>query len=208
MNIYQLASSILPPEKRSKTITSFINSLSSPIQWLSDTFDLYINDANIADYTAVAYSYLDEVRFEKKVYLSLVDNNTSVPTDTNYWYCYQQNWVGVKDRKNIDGTKLKFEYAINKYFGTAMPHDPYNGDIYIERNNYKSNTFFVGLTEEHSSTVGLTGSDDWVGESEISISSEIFTIKVSTSSGITELEIKAFADKYISFSLTYTVIFY
>lgn len=207
MNIYQLASNILPPEKRSTTIKAFVNALLSPVQWLSNTFDLYINDANIADYASGTYDYLDEVKYNKKNYLSLSDNNTHLPTDSNYWYCYQSNWVGVKDRKNIVGNILAFEYAINKYFGLQKPIDPNKGDIYISNNNVRTNTFMVGLTEPHSSTVGLTISDDLVGETGVSIASTIFTINVPTGA-VSELEIRGFTDKYIAFSMTYTVTFY
>lgn len=206
MNLYQLANSILPPEKRSTTIKAFINAMLSPLQWLSNAFDLYLNDANIADYVAGTYNYLDEVRYNHKIYVSLVANNTSLPTDTNSWYCYQVNWVGVNDRKNIYGNKLVLEYAINKYFGLQLPVDPTNGDIYIV-NNQSSNTFVVALTEPYSSTVGLTTSDDLVGESSVSFFSYMMTV-YAPNGIISELEIRSFIDKYLSFSITYNVIFY
>ena len=208
MNNYQVAHDILPPDKRTSTIEAFLFGLVSPIQWLHDMFFTSYNlGSDVSEYVAGTYSYLDQVKYNRKVYVSLIDNNTSAPTDTNNWYMCQSFERGMIERKNIDGNKLKLEYALNKYFKTTFLPPPYQSQIYISNTTNIFGNFFVALTEEHSSEVGLTEGKNYIGDSGISVTSDNFTIFVPTGAA-TELDIRAFANQYVPTSLTYTVTFY
>lgn len=207
MNIYTLVTNILPPDKRTTTIKAFINALSSPLQWLSDIWEAYVNGSSIQQYVAGTYSYLDEVTYQKKVYVSLSDNNTASPTDSTKWYKYQDNFRGLKFRVNIDGTRSRLEYALNKYFGTIYLPYPSTSQIYITNNSVISGTFFVGLNAASSSEVGISNGD-FVGLSGSSSFSENFSINVPTSAGIDELEITNFAKQFVPLSISFKIIYY
>jgi hypothetical protein len=82
---------MLPPDKRNKNTTAYLSSLLKPLQWVRDLwFSEYNTGTTAAAFsTAAPYAKYDRVLYNKSVYESLIDNNTDVPTTSN-WFLVQK----------------------------------------------------------------------------------------------------------------------
>jgi len=158
-NIPQASIELLPPDKRYTGNITFIKSLLSALQWAHDLFfDSYYNGTTAPDYSPGTYNYLDQVVYNKQVYLSNIDNNTDAPTTVN-WTLIQKNFIGLKERILYNGSKIVLEYAMNKEFGgTFRQPGGANSDIYTENLPSSEVAFVVGTTEATSSSVSINAS--------------------------------------------------
>jgi len=210
---------LLPPDKRFKKQVAWINVLMSPLQWLRNLwFGDYINGAVYSDWNNVStYSKYDRVKYNKSIYESLVDDNTNNnPTDANYWFQVQVNFIGVSERVNYNGQKLVLEFALNKWFGTTFRQPPLVSDIYINNADVIPGVFVVGGVEAISSSVFRTGSSEVVIDGYTFAAQPNFNIYVpiavynALDTGMINNEkiFRNFADKYIPAGLIYSIITY
>jgi len=215
ININQISIELLPPDKRYTKNIAFVQSLLTGMQWIRDLiFGSYYEGAQeslIEDYAPGTYNYLDRVIYNKKVYLSLDNNNTVVPTDTTLWLMIQDNFIGVRERILYNGSKLVLEYALNKQFGTVFRNPPNVSDIYIGNIGPVVDGFLIGETV--GSTVGETTSSDPIGGqlpfvyiNNFQINIPILALDISVDANYKA--VGNFVDKYIPASLRYTVVNY
>ena len=168
MSIYQIdyqrrIPELMPPDKRYSKGVAWLKSLTSPLQPLwYQMFVLYKVGAIgfYPTWTAGTYNKFDRVQYGQTIYESLVDNNTAVPTDSNYWRIFQFSFIGVDERMKYNGTHLVLEYALNTRFGTNFVQPPGTSDINFTINNPSNNVFVVGGDEFNSDNVKLTSSSN------------------------------------------------
>lgn len=207
---------ILPPDKRRNNMLAISKALiSAPLQWAHDLlFNTYYLGSSDPNYAPGTYEYQQKVIYNKKVYSSLIDNNTDNPTSSN-WILVCDDFTGVSERILYNSTKLIFEYSLNKKFGTTFrqPNDPVNptpSDIYITGLSAVPTGFRVGSTESGSSSIGLSSSGASIGSNYPFSYVNNFTINVPSSvlAAQTSQAIRAFANKYVAAGLNFTITSY
>lgn len=206
-NINDASVEMLPPDKRYLNNVNLIRSLLSTLQWFHDLFfHSYYEGIVPATYAPGIYNYLDQVVYDKKVYLSLINNNSDLPTTSN-WTLVQNDFIGLQERVLYNGSKLVLEYALNKEFNTTFRQPPVNSDIYISNDNPSVVGFLVGLTEPYCSSVGRTTSSDAIGPGGPFLYTNNFVIHIpSAALALTNTQaITNFVNKYIPASLKFTI---
>jgi hypothetical protein len=204
---------ILPPDKRYKNNITLIQSLLSSLQWARDLFfSSYYEGSTADDYSAGTYNFLDQVKYNKKIYSSLIDSNTDAPTTDN-WILVQDNFIGVKERVKYNGGKLVLEYALNKEFDTTFRQPANVSDIYITNLNPESVGFIVGEDEAHSSYVSEDTSEKpivfnlpfaYVKNFQINVPSAVYAGIASTDTRRNS-SIRNFVNQYIPSGLNYLI---
>jgi len=217
VNINDTAINLLPPDKRYKNTIAFIQSLLRPLQWLRDLFfGSYYGGSTALPYSAGTYNYLQQVKYQKKIYASLIDGNTDLPTTTN-WLLIQDNFIGLQERVLYNGSKLVLEYALNKEFDSTFrqPQTPSGigdtvSDIYITNLSSSVVGFLIGHTEAYSSSVGQTTSADKIGNNNTFTYANNFQINIPSAifASTNEQAVRNFVNQYIPTSLNYTVTTY
>lgn len=156
---------LLPPDKRYKNIISYLSAcMLSTVQYLRDAvLGDYRLGSVVGTWVAGSYARGIKVNYKKGIYVSLVNNNTAIPTDTNNWYMQQQFFIGLSERLAYNGQNIVLTYALNRWFGTTF-RQPGQGtsDIYISTSATDANTFTVGYDEGESSSVSYNNSTEFV----------------------------------------------
>lgn len=208
---------MLPPDKRNNKMVRWIQVILSPLQWVRNLwFGEYRTGSTASAWNnlvIIPYSKYDRVIYKKAVYESLVSGNTSIPTDTTKWMLVQSNFIGLSERLLYTGQKLTLEYALNKWFGTTFRQPPSTSDIYITNNVVPIAPFRVGLTSPVSSSVGLTSSSEFVGQTAQFAAAINFTIYVpvavynalDSNSANRDKIFRSFADKYVAAGMVYQI---
>lgn len=170
MSIYdldfdQFVVNMLPPDKRLPVEVNYLQDAFTAVQSDHDAlFTSYRGGSAAGPYNPFdIYNLDDQVIYLNGVYESVVDGNTSLPSDTDNWVLIQQNFIGVVERITYTGQVIRLTYALNKWFGTVFRQPPLLSDIYIVNGIIIKIGFRIGIDEPDSSTVGLTGSSDDVG---------------------------------------------
>lgn len=205
---------LLPPDKRYKENIGIIRALLSGVKWAhSMFFKSYYEGTTASQYAPGMYNYLDEVIYQKKVYCSLIPNNSDLPTTSN-WVLVQENFIGVKERVLYNGSKIVLEYALNKEFGGVFrqPSTPsgigdVKSDIYITKIPAIPNGFFVGKTEPNCSSVGQSHSSSTIGSTLPSVYNYHFRINIPSSLYVltNDQAISNFTKLYLPTSLKFLI---
>jgi len=211
-NINNAATELLPPDKRYVKNVTFLQSLMSSLVWLRDLFfGSYWDGSTVAQYSPGSYKYLDQVRYQKKIYSSLINDNTDLPTTSN-WLLIQDNFIGLNERSKYNGQRIVLEYALNKEFDSTFrqPQTPSGigdtrSDIYITQLSSSVVGFLIGETT--GSAVGQTTSDDKVGNNNTFIYLNNFQINIPIAIFATTNEpgIRNFVNQYIPSGINYVI---
>lgn len=217
VNFRNVASQLLPPDKRRLLMLAFVRALLSPLQYLRDlNIGSYKDGSPAVVYAAGTYSRGNRVRYFQAVYESLVDNNTAVPVDATAWVKVQENFIGVRERVQYNGQKVVLEYALNKWFNTQFRQPDGVSDIYITSSERVTPVFRIGATEKISSAVSTAGSTEFV-ENDYSLTAQIsFAVHVPVAvynaldpiAGNRDAVVRAFVDKYIHAGVLYSIVTY
>ena len=225
VNTDQQAVDLLPPDKRDTQPLSIVRALLKPLQYCRDlVFDSYKTGATAPVWVAGTYHQFDQVQYQKGVWQALV--TTTAAPSTPDWMLIQPNFIGIDERAQYNGTKLLFEWALNRWFKTmfrqpttfnAAP-DYYlpKSDIFLTTNTLLINVFRVGLLEDESSSVGLLDSSEYVYDNFAFTNTTSLSINVpvavwtalSTVSADRDNIIRNFADKYVTAGIIYDIITY
>lgn len=208
INFDQQTPELLPPDKRDEPRLALVKALLSAVQWCRDLIvGSYRTGSTAPDYAPGTYPAFVKVVFQKAVYYSLIDNNTSDPTDTSAWLKIQANFLGSSERVKFNGQNIVLEYALNQRFdGTFRPPpSTTRSDIYMVLGPLTTAGFLIG--ETIGSTVGRTTSPDKIGQRSPFVRLINFDVRVKSSIFATtnEQEIRDFINLYIPASLTFTV---
>jgi hypothetical protein len=215
-NISTAIQQLLPPDKRRNNLFALSKSIiAAPLQWAhNNLFNTYLVGATCPNYSPGTYNYKDEVIYNKQVYSSLINNNTDAPT-TNNWILISNTFLGVQERVLYNCSKLVFEYALNKEFGTTFrqpnsPTSPTNSDIYISPLSAVPNGFCIGSTEAGSSSIGATTASSSIGGTYPFVYLNNFTINVPSAvlTAQTPQAIRSFANNYKAIGLNFTITSY
>lgn len=228
MSIYDIdydakVNELSPPDKREAKSMAWLRALVTPIQWLRDKFlGDYRSGTSAAQWSAGTYSEGDIVIYKQVVYQSLIDSNTSTPSEPN-WAVYLPSFIGVDSRVLYNGIYLVLTYALNQYYGTTYvqpkllgysgtpdaDHAAYS-DIYILNLTFVVVGFVVGETEPFSSSVGETTSADAVGFTYPfqTVTNFSINVPVALQTASSDSEISNFVNKIIPAGLNYTIIYY
>jgi hypothetical protein len=76
-----------------------------------------------------------------------------LPTNTNFWFKIQDNFVGIEPRCKYNAQHILFEWALNEWFGTAFVNTPGASDIFIGPGSPSDVVLYVGFTEVNSSLI-------------------------------------------------------
>jgi hypothetical protein len=216
MNIFdidfkQQTPELLPPDKRDNNRIGLIGALLNSIQWGRDlAIGNYKNGSNASSYAAGTYPAFALVIFNKSVYYSLNDNNTSTPLDTTQWLKIQDNFIGVSERVKFNGQNLILEYALNKRFNGTFRPPPSStpSDIYMRLLPSVIGGFNIG--QSISSVVGQTTSPDKIGSKSSILRINNFQVFILSSvyANTNEREVRGFINQYIPSGLNYIITTY
>ena len=190
--------------------------VANQLQMLSDDmFITYKTFQSQPEYdNMTTYVLNDVVKYNKAIYRSLIDNNTYVPDNYNYWLVISPNYLGVDTRLSFNSTKIMLEYALNLWFDTTYVDNPGVSEIYITLNNtLKQTPFILGKTEFKSSKVSTIGSDSFIGlDYDLNVYNGFtihIPIAVYNALGSTDIErestVRAFANKYVNIGIFYDI---
>lgn len=205
---------LLPPDKRTANLTTLVQSLSSPLQYVRDlVLGSYKKGATAPDYVAGVYAKYDQVVYNNGVYESLVDGNNVAPSDLTKWKLIQDNFIGVDERILYNGGKLILEYALNKWFDTTFLQPPLVSDIYLTTNPTLLSVFRVGYTEDESSSVADFASSENVFNDYLFSPSIGLTINIplavfnalGADDATREARVRNFANKYVIAGVFYDI---
>jgi hypothetical protein len=206
----------LPPDKRyTKTVKWLQACLKSTVQWLRDRLlNDYRNGSSAAMYAAGTYSYGDFVQYERAIYVSLIDNNTDLPTVTNSWYKTQGSFIGLNERILYNGITLTLTFALNKWFNTTF-RQPAAGlsDIYLVTNPQHASPFLVGGDNNNSSLVYADRSIELITDETnfTTIPNMTVMIPLATYNSLGDNNttrtniVRSFTDQYITAGIIYDV---
>lgn len=214
INFNDLGEQQLPPDKRTPSMLAWVKSLLRPLSWNNSEQQAYYGGSPAPDYDPMnTYYRSEQVRYNRAVYESLIDNNTALPTDISAWYRTQANFIGTDERVKYNGQKLVFEWALNKWFGTTFRQPPGVPDIFTQNNAVEAGSFLVGITEGESSKVSPDGSTEFVGPNAVFAGQSNFTIYMPAAvfaaldpvSSNREAIVRNFADRYVPAGITYSI---
>lgn len=211
---------LLPPDKRLPKMIAWVQSLTTPLQWLRDLFyNEYANGFTGPAWDVLAtYAKGDRVRYiDRAVYECVVPTTAGIlPTDTAYWIKIQDIYIGINERAKYNSQKMVFEFLLNKWFEVApLPAD----QIVIQNNHVDTNGFFMSTSDDVFGC-GQMGTQQnqaqfmGVASSPYGLSQYDFTIKVPSAvyaGSLINSEdkiIRAIADKYVIAGMSYNIITY
>lgn len=213
----KFAGEMLPPDKRTTRSTAWVIDILSPIKYLRDLwFGSYRAGSTAPAYAAGTYAKYAQVKYNKRVYESLKNGNTDLPTVTASWKVVQQNFIGLSERILYTGQKLTLEYAMNTWFGTTFRQPTNVSDIYITNNTLAIPVFRVAGDEDSSSVVfNETSSEFVINDYNFAVQFN-FTINcpvavynaLDTVAANREKIFRAFVDQYVPAGLTYNIVTY
>jgi hypothetical protein len=183
INTDTFAVNFLPPKKRLPIYKAWTKTLVKPLQVLYNTMFGTFKDGNAAAiYSgATAYAVGNQVKYtDKSVYQCWVASTGNLPTNTNFWFKIQDNFVGIEPRCKYNAQHILFEWALNEWFGTTFVNVPGNSDIYIDPNNASDAVLYVGFTETNSSLIvyGNGEAQTFIQAINIANTGDEFTINV------------------------------
>lgn len=214
LNYIQKLVELLSPDKRDDSIVALNKPAFNDIQNLHDNlFFTFKQYQAISVWTSGTYAKNAKVKYQKSIYQSLVNGNTTTPTDVS-WVLVSPNFFGVDNLIKIRGEKLVLEYALNLWFDTVYRQPYVLSDIYLTLNTaiYQS-PFKVGDFEIQCSKVTTVGSSDFIGIDYTFLVQYGFTINVpiavfnalGSDDTIRENIVRDFADKYVNCGIKYNV---
>ena len=156
INTDTFAVNFLPPKKRLPIYKAWTKTLLKPLQVLYNTMFGTFQYGNAAALynNATAYAVGNQVKYtDKAIYQCWVASTGNLPTNTNFWFKIQDNFVGIEPRIKYNAQHILFEWALNEWFGTTFVNVPGNSDIFIDAATADLGAFYVGLTETESSYV-------------------------------------------------------
>jgi hypothetical protein len=156
INTDTFAVNFLPPKKRLPIYKAWTKTLVKPLQVLYNTMFGTFKDGNAAAlYSgATAYAVGNQVKYtDKAVYQCWVASTGNLPTNTNYWFKIQDNFVGIEPRCKYNAQHILFEWALNEWFGTTFVNTPGSSDIFISGSGASLGAFYVGISPTESSYV-------------------------------------------------------
>lgn len=231
MSIYQvnqsiLSKSILPPNKRTPIHLAWAKELLSEMQRSNDILNKYIDGFTSISVYNPSTSYAKgalvkgSLDLNQKVYESQTASNLGNPLlDTNYWVEVSPNFIGSVEREAYWCSKIVFEWALNKWFGTNFVQPPGTSDIYITNNGLLLPLFYIGPGNE-GSFFGPLGSTGWIGPTDapsyyatyqytIHVPNTLYTtLPGYTGPGTADNVIRNFADLYNTFGIDYQIVTY
>jgi hypothetical protein len=209
---------LLPPDKRFNVMIAFARVILTPIQYLRDLwFGTWRTGDFSPQYTnSTPYPKYYRVQYQKIVYESLINNNSSLPTVVTAWAVVQPNFIGMSERILFNGQVLVLTYALNKWFGTTFRQPNAISDIYINTNAAPLSPFRTATIEAISSVVYQTYSLDYIYNNPSFVAAINFTIycPVAVYNALDTTLInnnkifRAFVDRYVPAGITYTVTTY
>lgn len=208
--------SLLVPDKRTKKTVAFNSALVAETANNHDIlFTIYKDYSVSPNWTAGTYARNQLVKYNKSIFQSVENGNTTEPTQSDKWRLVSENFLGSDFRLSITGSKLNLEYALNTWFGSTFRQPSVgNSDIYLTTNNIlQIPVFRVGITEIESTSVSTESSSESVinlynfteqYNLTINIPTALFT-SLGTTNEIRNSVVRSFADKYINAGLTYQI---
>lgn len=179
---------------------------------------------NVTYFSVKQFAFEEEVRHaDKGIYYCIKENTLGVaPPDLVYWEKLQSNFIGVNERIKASAQILKFEYILNKWFGTDFNYPTSTNDVFITNNLADINSFIYGTTVATSSAHYLTDAAQ-VGVINLGYSSSSYNYNINIPTviydglrpdeptGISTTKdaiVRNFADKFNSAGTTYTILIY
>lgn len=179
---------------------------------------------DISFFAIKAFELGDVIKYaDKGVYYSIGDNSGGVaPVDATYWEKLQNNFIGLDERIQITSQVIKYEYILNKWFGTSYNYPTSTNDVFITNNVTNVNSFIYGVDANDSSAHYLTDATQIdVINIGFTATDYDFNINIPTATydglspneptGITATKtaiVRSFADEYNIAGITYNVVIY
>ena len=167
----------LPKNKQTTNHIKWLNIIVKPVQRLNDILNYFNTGSTFSSYTASAtYSIGSRVNggltYNNAVYEA---NKITAGTFSNTdWDLIIPSFIGYQERLKYVDSRIVFEWALNKYFGTTFSQPNYTDTsksiIYIQDYAISQIVFEIGLDTSSSfaglydSTIGGPGTSQvWVG---------------------------------------------
>jgi hypothetical protein len=154
INFTQKSSDLNVPVLRQSKFAAWISFLVRQLDWNQSRFVTdYIGGSNYHLWVhTTTYQFGSTIRYGNSnyYYINPINSSGNLPIDTNYWYQLPGVFIGLDERLAMNSQKLKFEYALNRWFGVgtwslvqwsgATP--PYT-QIYIKRTINSNGNFWL-----------------------------------------------------------------
>lgn len=182
VDVNNFAVTFLPTKKRFAKYKAWVKSLLSPLQVLYSTIFGTYKNGNAAPVWDISTNYNvgDQVKYiDKSIYQCWVNSSAgTLPTDANYWFKIQNNFVGIEPRMKYTAQRLTLEYLLNEWFGTTFVNSWGASDIYIDPNTTTGLAFFTGYNEADSSLAVYIEGDatSYIQSEDLSLFANYFTI--------------------------------
>lgn len=216
-----LAYNLTPQTRRKPRLIAWVRALLEPAKWAGDLlFQEYANGSTAALWQGFPTEYAlgDRVRRGVEIYESTIDENVDLDpiTHPGQWRKVCDDFRGVRERVLYNSQKIKLEYILNRWFGTAwlQPDDmvtPTRPDIYIDNNTLQNQVFTVYANDTETSKVYandtftenyIMDSYDFIGDAFTIWVPSVFFASLGT---FAEQKIRAIADQYVIAGITYNV---
>ena len=227
----QQSNNLNVPILRQTKMTAWVNFFVKQLGWLFSRFNDYTNGSNYPKFNLLTtYSINNIVRYGNNNYAFIYPNPTlgPFPTNTIYWYKLAGDFIGADEHLKMNGQKLMFEYALNRWFGIAAwstvqwTGTPGYTQIYIKRNLSSNSNYWLSNGGAGSLTSFMANSNNaqffFLGNSYSTYNPYRFTIYVPNAiltaitlpPGITDAKtvIADFATKYTRIGKKFNVIGY
>lgn len=128
--------------------------------------------------------------------------------DAHYAFFNTYYQSDLSKRILYNGQKLVLENALNLKFGGVFRQPPLVSDIYTSKLSSVAQGFRIGLTEAHTSSVGISDSSDSIGLSYPFVYVNNFQINIPSAllALTTYQEIRNFVNIYIPLSINFTIV--
>jgi hypothetical protein len=233
-NEQNIATNLLPLQRRKPVFIAWLASVMNPIQWFQTYFNYYYGGFNGNTWvTGNTYSYGDVVVYYDGCVYEMINTSgltstTPPPQDTSNWYKMLDTFVGVKERVKYTGQLVVLEYLINRYFSVISPSIaptlPFTGashttQIYISNNGSSVFQFYMGNGSNTFQAYMGDGSSNFQYYLGDSYNTNSFTVYVPVAvdaaitsyqaSGVTaEDVVRSVLDKYVQAGKVYNYLTY
>ena len=196
INFGTLVQQLLPPLLRQPVQEAWLGSLTEPLQINNDLFNQYLSGSTIYPTFSSVSAYTAGFRVvysDNGIYEALSATTGNLPTNTNYWYEVNPNYIGAIERSKYNSRKMIFELALNRQFqvpgfypSVTVPLTPATfsssaNTIYITNNNVYGSQMLMDNSGIYGNAFMANNSyfsSSYMGNSFSGISQNDYTINV------------------------------
>lgn len=151
----QQSNNLNVPILRQTKFTQWVHFLVNQLVFWKNRADDWTGGTTYTAYNSgTTYSLNNIVQYDKLnyLYINATSSSGNNPPNSTYWYLLPGNFIGLDERITYNSQKLKFEMALNRWFGVAVflktqwtnvAAPQANSQIYIVRTANSNSNFWL-----------------------------------------------------------------